>query len=250
MKAKVLWIGEQKSVYSSIRKKELTKRDIIVADDSDVMIICLWESQVDQVQEMASYLFTDVKVCFVKKKYLNCTPRTVISVLPDEEDIYLPIAIKTKAESLIEEQNVINVVEGTIIGADTLLSYSCLNCKKRFTIEETTNSLAVPCPSCKLSSLKRNLPMHLSANVIIRQSNGSSERYQLPMAVLKTLFNELSKTPGYTIGDEDITQLSEEMVIETLLLLGLATFSINHEDRLIVSIKKGDTTQSAQNKKE
>ena len=221
----------------------MKKRDIVIADDSEVMIICVWESQVDQLEVMASYLFTDVKVCFFKKKYLNCTPKTVISVLPDEEDIWLTVAIKTKAELLVEEQNVINVVQGTIVSADTSLSYSCLNCKKRIIIDEMTKSQVVPCTFCKLSSLKRNLPMNLSANVVIRESNGLSERYQLPMAVLKTLFDDLSKTPGYTIEGQDITQLSEEMVIEKLLLLGLATFSVNDEDKLIVSVKKIDTAQ-------
>jgi hypothetical protein len=50
------------------------------------------------------------------------------------------------------------------------------------------------------------------------------------------LFAVLSITEGYKFKEQDITELSEDMVVETLLHIGEAEFEIRKEEKLIESM--------------
>ena len=92
VKAKVYFMSEIQNVYSPIMKKELKKRELIIVDVTGSLHLCIWEDQMDEVKNDQFYLFTNVKVSFFKKTYLNCTKKCVITAL--EEKVEVPSEIQ------------------------------------------------------------------------------------------------------------------------------------------------------------
>jgi hypothetical protein len=78
------------------------KRDLINADPTGAMVLSLWEGLVDQVEIQRSY--SSMKVTFFKKRFLNTTSKSVISVL--EESIKLPCKVEEKVKILEMQENI------------------------------------------------------------------------------------------------------------------------------------------------
>lgn len=79
----------------------------------------------------------------------------------------------------------------------------------------------------------------MTANIIIQAEGDdktASVRYHCPMVALRSLFAVLSITEGYKFKEQDITELSEDMVVETLLHIGEVEFEIRKEEKLIESM--------------
>jgi hypothetical protein len=128
-RGKVISISDPYSVYSSVMEKILQKRDLIVADPTGAMFLSLWDGLVDQVEIQRLYLFTNVKVAFFKKRFLNTTSKSVISVL--EESIGLPRKVEERVKILEMQENNIEKFRGKILSAEVSQTYVCINCKGR-----------------------------------------------------------------------------------------------------------------------
>lgn len=237
VKARVVSISKSECVYSSVMEKELKKCDIVVADGTGAMSVCLWEDLIDQVKEESSYLFTNLKVSFFKTQYLNSTMKSVINVL--NEEIVLSKETKDDLELLLKSKESRAVqFNGKILSAEVTKSYICINCKNRVYHENVDDSkVVVKCPSCNLSTLKRNMTTHVTANVIIEDDNGETERFHCSMAVLKSTFSSLCDTDGYNIKVNDLNNLSEDIIAETLLLIENIGFLVNKEEKTVESIE-------------
>lgn len=233
---KVISTSKVSTVYSTAMKKNLQKCDVIVGDATGTIVVCVWENLINEIEVGKSYLFSEVKVSFFKKTFLNCTTKTVLSVT--EEDIYVADEVLEKALAELEEGGT-KKIKGTIVSAEVCPAFVCFNCNARIHQHEIEDAkMIVKCPSCKLSSLKKQFTKHMTANMVVQEvPDGEAVRFHCPMVVLQSVFEDVSKTDGYSFKEKKVTELSEEMVVETLLLLGAVEFDVRMEERLIDSMK-------------
>jgi DNA-directed RNA polymerase subunit RPC12/RpoP/RNAse (barnase) inhibitor barstar len=170
-------------------EKILQKRDLIVADPTGAMFLSLWDGLVDQVEIQRLYLFTNVKVAFFKKRFLNTTSKSVISVL--EESIGLPRKVEERVKILEMPDNNIEKFRGKILSAEVSQTFVCINCKGRIHEDLINNAKSVvKCQQCNLSTLKKNMTNHMMANIIIQAEGDdktASVRYHCPMVALTCL---------------------------------------------------------------
>ena len=77
----------------------------------------------------------------------------------------------------------------------------------------------------------------MTASVGISSENigDKPERFHCPMSVLQSFFASL-KTEGYNIKEDKVEEMSEDVIIETLLLVKLINFTINQEEKKITSM--------------
>ena len=76
VKAKVVSKSQVDTVYSHNMRKELRKCELIIIDSTAAIPVTIWEVMIDNVEKEKSYLFSELRVSFFKKKYLNATIRT------------------------------------------------------------------------------------------------------------------------------------------------------------------------------
>lgn len=239
VKAKVVSLSESESIYVQSMKKNLRKREAIVADASGVLHVCLWENLVDQVLDERSYFFTDLKVSFYKKMFLSCTKKTVISAL--EEELIVPNEIQEQVTKLKNEEEAVQTINGSIVSVEVSRLFMCINCQSRIHHEDVVNNAKsfLKCPGCNLTSLKSKLSSQMTASLVIEEYDGTRERYHCPSVVLESVFEDLNKTEGYNINEKKVTDMPEDFVVETLLLLGEVRFVIKKEEKLLKSINVG-----------
>ena len=93
VKAKVLSIANVETIYSPTMRKNLKKPNIVFADETATMQLCLCENLIGQVELQQTYLFTNIKVSF-KNKYLNTTMTSAINL---QENIEILAEISAKS---------------------------------------------------------------------------------------------------------------------------------------------------------
>ena len=149
VKAKVLSIANVKTIYSPTMRKNLIKTNIIIADETATMQLCLWENLIRQVELQQAYLFTNIKVSFFKNKYFTLQSTSAIN---RQENIEISAEIIDEAtllESGEDEKTGRNVlarilfvearilfvearilcVEARILCVEVNQSLMCINCQ-------------------------------------------------------------------------------------------------------------------------
>ena len=84
---------------------------------------------------------------------------------------------------------------------------------------------------------KHKLAKCVTANLFIEDSQGNCGRYHCPMAVLRSFLSKLATTEGYGIKqDDDVSKLSDEMIVKTLLQTGKLSFKVNKQEKKLESM--------------
>lgn len=232
IKAKVVWKGDSEIVFSRTMKKEITKCDIVVADSTGAIPATVWNDMIPNISNEKSYVFSEVRVSFFKRKYLSATQDCKANIC---EDISLSEESLAAAEQLKPKKKEIEDVNGKILAIDISKFYVCINCKNRMADEDDGNeSQFVECSSCKLSMLKQNMTSAVSGSVMIVDQDGNNVgRFYCSGAVLNAMFTSISKTENYNIEETNVAQLSRKMIMETLLLVKNISFKVLKEDNVV-----------------
>ena len=127
---------------------------------------------------------------------------------------------------------------GTIVNAQVKKYFTCNNCGSRLCepeVEEpeAMGNTVIVCHSCNSSSLKRKLPMFLSAAVMVADNDNvfPCRRFHCSLTVLSSVL----RTVGYNNADE-ITELCQSKIAEVLLLLPELNFQIDAQHNEITSM--------------
>ncbi len=237
--AKVVYKSEVESVFSSKLNKNLTKCDIIIADPTDAMRVVLWEEAIEQIEVDISYSFRNLKVCYFNSKYLNGTQELAVEVCTD--DVELSPESTTAAERLIPKKKEVAQINGRVMAIDVEKDYVCLNCKTRAATDddddENSGEDLIRCLSCKLSMLKEDLEMYVTAHIIIVDENRENlGRFYCSRECLSDMFSSIASSEGYNIEETDTSKLSKKMIIKTLLLIKKISFEVVKEDKIIKSM--------------
>lgn len=73
VKAKVVSKSPVDTVYSHHMRRELKKCELIIVDLTPAIPLTVWENMIDKVENEKSHLFSELRVGFFEKKYLNAT---------------------------------------------------------------------------------------------------------------------------------------------------------------------------------
>lgn len=232
VKAKVLWKGDNESVYSPSMRKTLNKCEVILADATGAIPATVWESMIPQLSEEISYVFQKFKVSFFNKKFLNGTPDSEVK---EGEAVELSADICSAAIELKPIATETQRLSGRVLGVDLAFALACVNCKSK--IAESSDQF-VDCTSCKTTFIKEDLKQKVSANLVVVDDNGENKgRFHCSGTVLEGMFQSIKETKNYNIEDTDVTQLSRKMIIETLLLVKKVLFELAMDEMLIVRME-------------
>ncbi len=123
---------------------------------------------------------------------------------------------------------------------DVEKDYVCLNCKTRAATDdddENSGEDFIRCLSCKLSMLKEDLEMYVTAHIIIVDENRENlGRFYCSRECLSDMFSSIASSEGYNIEETDTSKLSKKMIIKTLLLIKKISFEVVKEDKIIKSM--------------
>ena len=120
---------------------------------------------IHKFEKEKSYLFSELRVSFFKKKYLNVTKDSQITIC--SEQIVLSSESSTAAEELKPKEKELEAINGKIPAIDVNKLYICINCKGRIQNAAADNSEFMKCSSCGLSMLKVSISSIVSANIVI-----------------------------------------------------------------------------------
>ena len=118
-----------------------------------------------------SYLFSDLRVCFFNRKYLNGTRDSKIEVAREPIEAVADIAFAVKR--FMPKKNEYDEIKRRILAIEVNKQSVCLNCKSRIGNEEGGDQLA-QCPFCNLKMLKVSLVQNVTAYMIIADKNGKN----------------------------------------------------------------------------
>ena len=235
IKAKVVWKGDTEIVYSRSMRKELTKCEMVLADSTGAITATVWEDTIPHVHDQKSYVWSNLKVGFFKRKCLNGTKDCVVTVC---EDIRLSVESSAASEQLMPKEKTQQDVTGRIVAVDVTKSLLCMNCKSRLATTGESDGEFADCSGCKLRMLKENLDSTVSGSVIIVDENGENlGRFYCQENVLNVMFQSVAATENYNISESNVTQLSRNMFTDTLLLIKKVSFKILATDKLVVEMK-------------
>ena len=113
---------------------------------------------IHKFEKEKSYLFSELRVSFFKKKYLNATK---------DSQIVLSSESSTAAEELKPKEKELEAINGKIPAIDVNNLYICINCKGRIQNDAADNSEFMKCSSCGLSMLKVSISSIVYANIVI-----------------------------------------------------------------------------------
>lgn len=144
--AKVLCFTTDKEEIVIYGSKK-SKRNILVADSTAKVTVCLYESLIDEVEEGCTYNFKNVSSRLYRNNfYLTTTATTNITKI-DDLQTYSDVML------IAETTN----IEGTIEQVQCTTKTKCPSCGKNLSVEE--DAITVKCDNCKLkakvSSLKK-----------------------------------------------------------------------------------------------
>jgi hypothetical protein len=237
VKAKVVWKGEMETVYSRSMRKELTKCEIVLADSTGAIIATVWEDTIPHVCDQKSYVWSNLKVGFYKRKCLNGTKDCTVTIC---EDISLSVESSAASEQLKPKKKETEDVTGRIVAVDVNKFFLCMNCKNRLASADDSDAEGefIDCSPCKLRMLKENLDSTVSGSVIIVDESGENlGRFYCQENVLNVMFQSVAETENYNISESNVTQLSRNMITDTLLLSKKVSFKILSTDKLVVEMK-------------
>ena len=163
--------------------------ELVVSDRTAVISATIWEDVIETVTEGQAYVFGNVRV-----GYFNKTS----TVSPCSEEMTISETIALEAEKLKPKETVCQEIEGSILAADIIKLYVCVNCNGRIPAEDDSDPEMVKCTSFGQMMLVSLLSATLSANFLLGDLQGEKiGRYYSPSAPLKALFAELSSTEGF-----------------------------------------------------
>ena len=193
LKAKVLFKGDNQTVYSKHAKKNLTKCDLVVADNNGAITVTLWESQIAEVEEHCCYHFKELKLNCYNKKYLGSSTKTIIEKC---ENIDIPDTVTSEAVNLKPNEKAKKNITGTILAVEVKKTYICINCKSK--IPDAPDTAIIKCPNCKLKSKKCELVSTTTANIMKNDEKGENiGRFFCRHAVQSDLFQAIASAPGF-----------------------------------------------------
>lgn len=231
LKGKIVWKSEDHTVFSSRSNQDLKKCDIVVEDSTGATTITLWKMSGEQLEVNRAYAFHEFKVGFFKKKCLNSTSTSEIKKL--NEDIEISAESHEAANELIPKGKVTEVVHGSVLGVEIKKMIICINCNNKLTGVSEEASIA-KCLSCNLSMRKEKLKETVFANLVVGgEDNETIGRFHASESVLNAMFNSIASTKDYNISVEDVSELSEDMMVETLLLVKKVMFELVMEEKVI-----------------
>lgn len=234
VKAKVVSKSTRQTVYAQTTRKSFDKSSAIVADTTSAIPLTLWEENIDQVQNGASYLFENVRVSFYQRNFLATTTKTAVHKI--EEVINFSDDTKLAIDALEPKTSENECFVGKVIAAEVTRTLACVSCKFRAD-EENSAQVVVKCPACKISMLKQTMTTHINTTVIITKATGECVgRFICPMKVLESLFTNLAANADYNIAETQVSKLSSDMITETILRLENVQFSTLKDEKVVQSI--------------
>lgn len=236
LKGKVVSKSEEEIVFSSLMKKDLRKSDAVVGDSTGAIPVTFWENAIDKVEVDKCYEFKDFKVGYFKRRCLYSTPSSEIKE-ELKESIELGSASQEAAEELKPKEKVMENVKGSIVAVDAKKLFSCINCKNKVP-DVPEDASVVRCTSCQLSMRKERMQASVYANIIVSGEDGEViGRFRCSSSAVSALFTSIAATENYNIAAKDVTELSESMISETLLLVEKVLFKLNKDDKVIESME-------------
>lgn len=226
--------SESQRVFSHAFKKDLKKCQLVVADETGVISIMIWEDMISQVDKDKSYVFSNVKVSFFRFKYLNAVKASKVQEISDSSILVCEKISKAAAE-LVPKETESEVISGKILATDVIKVYVCINCKSKISDYDKEDEF-LKCHSCKLTMLKQRMSLVVSANIVIEQDSESTGLFCSSGHVLSDMFMPISETKNYKINETDVTKLSKKMISETLLWIEQISFKVSKEERAVVSM--------------
>ena len=113
-----------------------------------------------------------------------------------------------------------------------------MNCKGRLVV--TDESEFVECSACKLRMLKENLDSTVSGSIIIVDESGENlGRFHCQENVPNGMFQSVTQTENYNISESNVSQLSPNMITDTLLLVKKVSFKVISTDKSVVEVEVG-----------
>jgi len=235
VKAKVVSKSPVDTVYSHHMRKELKKCELIIVDSTAAIPLTVWEDMIDKVENEKSYLFSGLRVSFFRKKYLNATKDSQITIC---EQIVLSNESSTAAQEMKPKEKQLEAINGKILAIEANKLYICINCKGRIRNDDAPDSSEfMKCSSCSLKMIKASMSSTVSANIVIMQGEENIGRFYCSHAALNAMFESISTTDGYSIVETNVTKLTCQMIEETLLLIKNITFKLCKQDKTIESMK-------------
>jgi hypothetical protein len=235
LKGKVVSKSEEDMVFSSKIKKDLRNCDVVFGDSTGAIIVTLWEDAIDKVEEQKSYLFSNFKVAYYKKKYLNSTPTSDIK--EEWEDVELCTASQKAADELKPKEKLVETIIGSIVAVEAKKLLTCINCSSKLA-DTSEDAKVITCSGCNLTMRKASLQANVYANILVKNEDEEMiGRFYASSSTLNGMFTSLAATENYNITAEKVTELSAKMITETLLLVEKVLFEIIKEDKVIQSMQ-------------
>lgn len=234
LRCRIMSKSESQRVFSHAFKKDLKKCQLVVADETGVISIMIWEDMISQVDKDKSYVFSNVKVSFFRFKYLNAVKASKVQEISDSSILVCEKISKAAAE-LVPKETESEVISGKILATDVIKVYVCINCKSKISDYDKEDEF-LKCHSCKLTMLKQRMSLVVSANIVIEQDSESIGLFCSSGHVLSDMFMPISETKNYKINETDATKLSKKMISETLLWIEQISFKVSKEERAVVSM--------------
>ena len=170
---------------------------------------------------------------------MNTTLSSPIVAIQEDIDISAEILVDAALLNAKEDSiGAMRAIQGKIAFVEVSKSLMCMNCQHRFTqtsLDEKEEKAVLKCPTCSVSTLKEHLAKYITASVGISSDGDKPERFHCPMSVLQSFFSSLT-TEGYSIKEEKVEKMREEVIIETLLLVKMIGFNINEAEKKLCSM--------------
>ena len=233
LKAKVLQKLEVSSIYSRVMKKDLSKCDLVLADNTGAIVISVWEENIAKVSVDNSYCFHLVTVNSFHRKQLNSNRVSAISKC---DDVVTSEKVSDIAKGLATNDVSSESVTGSILAISIKRLYTYINCKSK--IADIPGQFVLKCSKCALAIKKVDMAANTTSNIVIKDDDGNNiGRFYCPNAVMQSFFSKLSEMQLFSIEKADLAELSIEMMEETMLNLKKVKFEVVAKDKIIKQIE-------------
>jgi hypothetical protein len=108
-----------------------------VLADSTGAIIAIWEDTIPHVCDQKSYVWSNLKVGFYKRKCLNGTKDCTVTIC---KDISLSVKSSAASEQLKSKKKETQDVTGRIMAVDINKFFLCMNCKNRLASPDNSDA--------------------------------------------------------------------------------------------------------------
>ena len=204
----------------------------MVADLSGAIVITLWEENISKVSVNKSYCFYEMVVNSFNKKHLNSNNGSSIITC---DDLVVPEEVKDIAEQMATNEKSCETIAGRILAVSIKRLYTCVNCKCKMADNGKT---VLKCSKCKWAIRKADMASCMTSSVVIEDDQGNNiGRFYCPHNAMQSFFTKLADLQVYSIEKADISELSVEMMEETLLNFQKLKFEIYMTDKVIKGIE-------------